>query len=375
MAASIYYVQPLIGPISTALGLSHQASGLIVTMTQVGYGASLLLIAPLADVIENRRLIVGAVLASALALGSAALTGGTISFLVAMLFVGLSAVASQIVVPFASHLVEERIRGRVVGNVVSGIMLGIMLSRPIASFLTDISSWRTVFAVSAAAMTVLAIVLSLCLPQRRPASAMGYAALLASIARLFAETPLLRRRAAYHALLFGAFSLFWTTVPLFLAGPGFRLTQAGIAWFALVGVAGAVAAPLAGRLADKGRTRLATGGAMMLVAVALLLTHIDPGQSSIRLTILALAAIVLDFGVSMNLVVGQRAIFALAPEHRSRLNGLYIAIFFMGGALGSAVGAWSFDRAGWSLASWIGFALPVLALIFFTTERQARSSA
>lgn len=369
IAASIYYVQPLVGPISAALGLSRQASGLVVTMTQLGYGASLLLIAPLADIVENRRLIVAALGASAVASACAALAGNPASFMLAMFFIGLSAVASQIVVPFASHLVPEAIRGRVVGNVVSGLMLGIMLSRPVASFLTDISSWRTVFALSAVAMALLAIVLAVRLPNRRPATGPTYGALLMSMARLLAGTPLLRRRAVYHAFLFGAFSLFWTAVPLLLAGPEFRLSQAGIAWFALAGVAGAIAAPIAGRLADKGWTRPATGFAMAVVGIAFLMTHLGSSGSPVRLAILVLAAIALDFGVSMNLVVGQRAIFALAPEHRARLNGLYIAIFFMGGALGSLIGVWSFAQSGWRLTSWIGFVLPVLALIYYATER------
>ncbi|MBZ5788511.1 MFS transporter [Burkholderia contaminans] len=369
VAASIYYVQPLVGPIGRALGLSRQVEGLVVTMTQVGYGISLLLIAPLADVLENRRLIVGALVASALALGSAAIAQNAISFLVAMFFIGLSAVASQIVVPFTSHLVAESIRGRVVGNVVSGLMLGIMLSRPAASFLTDMGSWRIVFAVSGIGMVVLASVVTLRLPQRFPVSDMSYTGLLASMMRLLVESPLLRRRAIYHALLFGAFSLFWTAVPLYLASPAFQLTQTGIAWFALAGVAGAVAAPVAGRLADRGRTRSTTAVAMIIVAVAFLLAQLSTGRSAVHLAILVLAVIALDFGVSMNLVVGQRVIFALAPQHRSRLNGLYIAIFFLGGAVGSAAGVWCFAHDGWYLTSRTGFALPLLALIFLATEK------
>ncbi|GLQ93508.1 MFS transporter [Dyella acidisoli] len=368
IVATLYYVQPLVGPISAALGLSSQAAGLIVTMTQLGYGISLALVVPLTDVIENRRLIVSALIASTLALIVAGMSDDASTFMAAMFFIGISAVASQIVIPYASHLVAPAARGNVIGNVVSGLMLGIMLARPVASFLTNLGSWRTVFTLAAGGMAILATVLALLLPQRQPPAGLTYGAVLRSMARLYLKTPLLRRRALYHTCLFAVFSLFWTTVPLLLAGPEFHLTQAGIAWFALAGVAGAIAAPIAGRLADRGWGRSLTGFAIIAVASSFLMTHWGTSGTSIRLAILVLSAIVLDFGVSMNFVVGQRAIFTLPPEYRGRLNGLYIATFFMGGAVGSAIGVWSFAQGGWPLTSWIGFVLPTVAMIYYTTE-------
>lgn len=369
IVATLYYVQPLVGPVSAALGLSPQAAGLIVTMTQLGYGLSLALVVPLTDIVENRRLIVASLIASTLALIVAGISESASMFMLAMFFVGLSAVASQIVIPYVSHLVAPSARGHVIGNVVSGLMLGIMLARPVASFLTNFGSWRTVFTLAAGGMAVLATVLALVLPERQPASAPTYRSVIGSMAKLYMETPLLRRRALYHAGLFAAFSLFWTTVPLLLAGPEFHLTQAGIAWFALAGVAGAIAAPIAGRLADRGWSHALTGFAMTAVAVSFLVTHVATPEITLRLAIMVLSAIMLDFGVSMNFVVGQRAIFTLAPEYRGRLNGLYIATFFMGGAVGSAIGVWSFAYGGWFLTSWIGFLLPAFALLYYTTER------
>jgi predicted MFS family arabinose efflux permease len=179
----------------------------------------------------------------------------------------------------------------------------------------------------------------------------------------------LQRRALYQASLFAAFSLFWTTAPLLLAGPEFRLSQGGIALFALAGVAGAVASPIAGRLADKGWTRPATAFALLAVAAAFLITHIGTYGSALSLGLLVAAGILLDFGVTTNLVLGQRAIFVLGAEYRSRLNGLYMATFFAGGALGSALGGLAYAHGGWALASWLGAALPIAALLYFATER------
>jgi len=252
----------------------------------------------------------------------------------------------------------------------SGLMVGIMLARPVSSAIAQVSSWHVVFFLASAGMVVLALVLHKVLPKREPTAGLGYAALLASMGRLALTTPILQRRALYHAFLFAAFSLFWTTAPLLLAGPQFHLTQGGIALFALAGIAGAVAAPIAGRVADRGWTRPATVLAMLAVAASFLLTHLGAEGSSLALGLLVAAAILLDFGVSANVTLGQRAIFALGPEYRGRLNGLYMATFFAGGALGSALGGWAYAQGGWALASSIGVLLPVAALLCFATERR-----
>jgi len=265
-------------------------------------------------------------------------------------------------------MAPEAFRGRVVGNVMSGLMMGIMLARPVAGFITQLSSWHVVFYVSTLVMILLALVLSKALPQRVPVAKLRYSELLKSMWYLALHTPSLRRRSIYHALMFASFSMFWTTTPLLLAGPEFHLSQADIALFALAGVAGAIASPIAGRVADKGWTRPATAVAMLCAATAFLLTHIAPSGSHWALALLVVAAILLDFGVAGNLTLGQRTIFSLGAEHRSRLNGIYMATFFMGGAAGSAIGAWAFAYGGWWLASCFGFALPVLAFLYFLSE-------
>ncbi|ABM56809.1 MFS transporter [Verminephrobacter eiseniae] len=367
LAANIYYAQPLVGLIGASLGLPRAATGLIVTMTQIGYGAGLLLIVPLGDLFENRRLTLVLVVLAAVALLAAGASTQPGFFLAASLFVGLGTVAVQVLVPYAAHMAPEAERGRVVGNVMSGLMLGIMLARPVASFITQLSSWHVVFMLSGSAMAGLALLLGWMLPRRVPTSRLRYADLLASMGRIATTMPVLRRRALYHACLFGAFSLFWTTTPLLLT-ESFHLSQGEIALFALAGVAGAIAAPIAGRVADRGWTRIATWAAMLAVAGAFLMTSIGEPGSHWRLAFLVVAAVVLDFGVSAHMTLGQRAIFGLDPALRARLNGLYMSTFFIGGALGSGLGGWAYAEAGWWLTCCIGFALPVLALLYFATE-------
>ncbi|CAI6231727.1 MFS transporter [Bacillus subtilis] len=369
IVANLYYAQPLVGLISKAIGLSPGSAGLIVTLTQIGYVAGLLFLVPLGDIIENKKLVVASLLLSAAALTLTAFVKHGTLFLAAAFFVGLGSIAAQVLVPFASYLASDAARGRVVGNVMSGLLLGIMLSRPISSLVADIWGWNAIFALSAVVSVILAIVLSKVLPARKPTANTNYTALLGSMWKLLRTTPVLRRRAIYHAFVFGAFSLFWTTVPLLLSGPDFHFSQKAIALYALVGIAGAVAAPIGGRLADRGLTRLATGIALGVVVVSLLLPLMIQSSSPVGITVLVAAAILLDMGVSANLVLSQRAIFSLAPEIRSRLNGLFMAIFFLGGAIGSSIGGWAYASGGWSTALWIGIAFPVIALLYFATEK------
>ncbi|MTV51616.1 MFS transporter [Massilia buxea] len=368
IVANLYYAQTLVGPISAATGLSPAAAGLVVTLTQVGYTLGLLFIVPLGDLLENRRLIVVALGVAALALLTAAFATSGAVFLAAALAIGLSSVAAQILVPFAAHLSSEAERGHTVGKVVSGLLLGVMLARPVASLVADHANWHVVFGGAAVLIGALALVLRVKLPQRMPDATLRYPQLIGSLWTLFATTPVLRRRAAYHAGLFGAFSLFWTVVPQVLASPAFGLSQTGIAVFALVGMAGAVASPVAGKLADAGHSLVATAVALGLGVIGFALPLLVPGSRTVALAVLVIASIVLDMGVAANLVLGQRAIFNLGAAVRSRLNGLYFAAFFAGGAAGSALGGWVYAQYGWHAALLAGMALPVAALLYWLGE-------
>jgi predicted MFS family arabinose efflux permease len=261
-----------------------------------------------------------------------------------------------------------------VGKVVSGLLLGIMLARPAASLIADYAGWRVVFGVASVMVALLAFLLRARLPERVPEAPLSYGRLIGSLWHLFKTTPVLRRRAAYHAGLFGAFSMFWTVVPLMLEGQYFHLSQTGIALFALVGMAGAIASPIAGKLADQGYTLPATAAALVLGVLGFALPLWMPESRIVALGVLVLASIVLDMGVAANLVLGQRALFALGAEVRSRLNGIYFALFFAGGAIGSASGAWMLATYGWRAALLTGMAFPAAALLYWVTEAIAARS-
>ncbi|MFP5517632.1 MAG: MFS transporter [Alphaproteobacteria bacterium] len=368
VVANIYYAQPLVGLIGPAVGLSPETASLVVTLTQVGYGAGLLLLVPLGDLLENRRLVVATLSSTVAALLVAAVAPTASLFLAAAFLIGVTSVAVQMLVPLAAHMAPEASRGQVVGNVMSGLLLGILLARPVSSLIADSLGWRAVFGLSAVAMVGFAVLLWRVLPQRRPQSRSGYRALIGSLGRLLARTPVLQRRTVYQTMMFAAFSLYWTAVPLLLAGSPFHLSQRGIALFALSGAAGALVAPVAGRIADRGWTRPATGFALAMAALSFFVAR--AGEGSIAL--LVVAGLLLDMGVQMNMVLGQRAIYSLGAETRSRMNAIYMAIFFLGGAAGSALAGYAFAVGGWEPVTWIGFAFPALGLLFYLTEFRGR---
>lgn len=366
IAANLYYAQPLIGLIGPDVGLSPRIASLVVTLTQIGYAFGLVLFVPLGDIVENKRLILMAVGTTAVALLLTAFAPSALPFLAAALFIGFSSSIIQMLVPMAASMTDERSRGRTVGNVMSGLMIGILFARPISGVLADLVGWRGVFMLSAGLMVALVALLGWKLPRRQPDSGQSYGALLASLGKILRDTPLLRRRAIYQFFLFADFSLFWTSIPLELAGGDFHYSQSMIALFSLAGAAGALSAPLAGRLADRGFTRAGTAAAILGTFFSFGLAALGQGLASV--IALVLAAILLDFSVQANTVFGQRALYMLAPAIRNRLNGLYIAIFFVGGAFGSAVASPLYEFGGWPAIVAAGLAFPMLSFLYYLTE-------
>jgi len=362
LVANLYYAQPIIELIAPAVGLSAQSASVIVSLTQIGYAVGLFFLVPLADLHENRRLLTISGVAAAISLVGAATSSQPGLFLLVSLLLGLSSVSVQILIPLAAHLAPEALRGRTVGTIMGGLLSGILLSRPLSSLLAQYFGWRAVFYIAAAmTLTTVAIIVTT-LPRRVPQHRATYASLLASLWHLFTRYPVLRQRSLYQALLFAAFSLFWTAAPLELASH-YGLSQSQIGVFALVGALGAMAAPIAGRLADAGHTRIASYVAMIAAAVSYI-----PGLAGGNggLYWLALTGIVLDFAVQMNMVLGQRAIYALDAASRGRLNALYMTAIFAGGAVGSALASTLYTQLGWPGIVAAGSGLALVSLVALT---------
>ncbi|HEY0220131.1 MAG TPA: MFS transporter [Afipia sp.] len=370
IVANIYYAQPLIGPISETFHLDISVSGLIVTMIQFGYVLGLIFLAPLGDLIENKALILTTTAAVIVSLAISFFASNAPTFIAASLLLGLTATATQMLIPVAAHLAPEHKRGQIIGTVMSGLLFGILLARPISTLIAGVFGWRAVYGFSAVAMLGVLAMLSLTLPRRKPVHEMNYVELIRSLWNLLLTTPPLQRRTAYHAMIFGAFSLFWTAIPLILQESPFSLGHIALSLFLLSGAAGAFIAPVAGRLADKGYGDALTFGAIALVTIGFVLVWIG-GHS---LWLLVLAGIILDAGVQMNMLVGQRTIYSLGAHIRSRVNAIYLALFFVGGGIGSALSGYAVSHGGHVSVALIGLCFPAITLILFGMELSKRRS-
>lgn len=369
----LFAAQPLTGPISADLRLPPGLTGLVAMLPQLGYAAGLVLLVPLVDLLENRRLIVATLAACAAALALPAFTRSGTVFLLATLAAGAASSVIQMLVPMAASMAPEAQRGRAVGNVMSGLMLGILLSRPLASLIAGTAGWRAFYALAALANATIAAVLALRLPPRVSSATAGYRALLASMGRLLADEPVLRRHALSAALAMAAFSAFWTAVGLRLAQPPFGLDLHGIALFAFAGASGAIVTPLAGRAGDGGHGPAAQRVAHVTMLAALAVLGIAGAgwfgfdvhaHRDVALALLAGGAALLDAGVIVDQTIGRREINLLNPAARGRLNGLFVGLFFVGGALGAALAGSAWAWGGWSAVCGVGFAFAGAAAAF-----------
>jgi predicted MFS family arabinose efflux permease len=358
--ANNYYVQPLLHAISGEFGVGPGAAGLLVTLVQLGYVLGLIFVVPLGDLLDRRRLVPAILVLTALSLAVAPGAPDLGILAAAIVVVGLTSVVAQVLVPLVASLASPEHRGEVVGSVMTGLMLGTMLSRTFAGLVAQLAGWRAVFAVAAVMMVVLAIVLARRLPEVRPTSSLGYGRLLESVVSLFAHEPVLRRRALYGAIAFALFNLFWTTLAFLLADPPFHFGEAAIGLFALAAVPAPLAAPRAGRLADRGHTRALTIACLAVIAVGFLFAL--AGRDS--LVPLFVAALLVSVGVQSLHVTNQSAIYGLGSDNHSRLNSGY----YFGGMTGSAIAATVFAAEGWAGVVVVGFLVVGLGALVWLAE-------
>ncbi|WP_392842224.1 MFS transporter [Streptomyces sp. LN500] len=367
-AAGNYFAQPLLDVIRADLHIGVTAAGLIVTAAQAGYALGLILLVPLGDVMERRRLAVGLFGLTALFLLLTATAPSGPLLIAGTALTALMSVGAQIVVPFAATLAAPAERGRIVGVVMSGVLLGGLVGRLASGALSELGGWRTAYWMNALLMAAMAVLLHRNLPRLpRPGATtpMPYGGLLRSTLALLREEPLLRMRSAVAAFSMASYSVQLTALTFLLARPPFGWNAAAIGLFGLLGVIGVVGMNVAARLGDRGRVQLVSGvsAALLTLSWPLLLA----GESSPLW--LAVGVISLNVAQQAGLNSSQYVIYALRPEARNRINSGFMTVFFLGGAAGAALASVVWSHAGWTGVCVLGGSLAAGSLVLWVWER------
>lgn len=364
--ANVYFAQPLLDTMADTFGISHATVGIVITVTQIGYGAGLLLVVPLGDLLDRRRLILGQSLLSVLALLAVAFAPTAMALLASMAMVGLLAVVTQVLVAYAAHLADPSERGRIVGVVTSGIVIGILLARSVSGTLSDLFGWRSVYVASAGATLFVVAALSQALPRQTECGArVSYPRLIGSVFTLFVEERVLRVRAVLALLIFAAITTLLTPMVLPLAAPPFSLSHTEIGLFGLAGAAGAFGASRAGRLSDLGFAQRTTGIGLALMLLSWGAIALLPWS----LWSLIVGVVAIDFGLQSVHVANQSLIYRVRPEARSRLVAGYMLFYSLGSASGSISSTLIYAEAGWNGVCLLGATLSGIAFLFWLSTK------
>lgn len=347
------------------VGASERETGLIPTLTQLGYGLAMLVLVPLGDRYERRGLIVRMTVATVAALIFVAVSPNLIALCAASLLLGVASMVPQYIVPYAAGAAAPSERGSVVGSVMSGLLIGILISRTVSGFVGAHFGWRAMYFAAAIAMAVLAALLRALLPPQPAEHEISLRALYGSLVQLVRDQPVLRMHALLGACTFGAFSAFWSTLAFHLESPELGYGSAVAGSFGIIGVVGALAAPLAGKFSD-GRD---SAPVTIISGVCVLASFAIFGVFGRSLIGLGVGVVLLDLGVQASQITNQARVYGLAPSMRNRLNTVYMATYFAGGALGSALGGQAWSLAGWTGVSVVGAALAALSLVVFAIGR------
>jgi predicted MFS family arabinose efflux permease len=355
--ANNYYHQPLLPQMANGVHVPQEWAGYLPALNQAGFGLGLLLFVPLGDLFERRRLVVIS-LGAATAMLVVVAVAPNFSVLAAAIFaLGLVGVAVQLLIPFAAHLAPPADRGRVVGTVMGGMLGGVLLSRTVSGVVGQSLGWRAMYWIAAAVTVGMLLTLLAALPKSQPSARLTYPGLLRSIVGLVRQEPVLRQSCVFGAATFGAFSAFWATLAVHLAGPPFGYGSDVAGLFGVLGVVGVAAAPLVGRAGDRGSLRRMVGLGIGLTVLSFVLF----GLGGHVLWVLVAGVVLLDLGVQVVHVSNQARNYALRPDARSRLNTVYMVAYFVGGMVGSSLGATGWAVAGWAGVCAVGVLLPLLA--------------
>ncbi len=365
VVANLYYNQPLLEDMARTYHVSRGQVGQVSMLTQLGYATGMLLIAPLADMLKRKRLMLLVQAVSIVSLLVAAWSPTIFILLLASFLLGISSMIPQLLVPMAAHLAKPNERGKIIGLVMSGLLIGILLSRTVSGIVGAHFGWRAMFYIAAGLMVIIWLLLFFLLPEVEPEYTGTYGKLMRSLVQLIKEEPKLRLAAVRGALCFACFSAFWTTI-VFLLKQNFNLNSDAAGYFGLAGAFGAVAAGLMGRLSDKMNAFNLSTITLLLILVSFAVFMF----SNHELWGLVLGVIILDMGVQATHIANQSMIFTLSAQARNRINTVYMVSYFVGGALGTFAASAIWVSYQWVGVCWLGVVLSVIAIIVHFSNRR-----
>lgn len=370
--ANLYYSQPLLPTIASSLRVSQTSASLLVTITQLSYGASLLFLVPAADITRRRTLFTILLSIDTLAVAASAAAPGLAVLGGLALLMGVTSVVVQMLIPLAATLAAPAERTRAIGTVMSGLLTGILLSRTFAGIVAEFAGWRGVYAIAAVGMAATTVIGYKLLPDLPPEIEATYGAQLRQAFALIRTQPVLRWRSLIGLCGFGAFSAFWTTVAFLLSRPPYDFNQLELGLFALAGTAGALVSAFAGKHIDAHRKLrwAATGAVQAALLASFALIRLGGAHLLwLGLTVLVVGTLIMDAAVQLSNLLGQSVIYELVPQARSRITAIYMTTMFLGGSLGSWAAAHAYGRWGWSGACAAAAAFPVVGLLAWLGAR------
>jgi predicted MFS family arabinose efflux permease len=369
--ANVYYVQPLLDAVANEFSISNAAVGGVITATQLGCALALLFVVPLGDLLNRRVLLCVELALLAFMLLVVSVSPSPILLLIGMAGLGLLGTAvTQGIIAYAATLSSPSERGRTIGTIQSGVLVGILGARSLAGVVADLAGWRTVFVFSALLAGAMSLAFLRSLPRLSIArTRLKYPQLLLSMVDLLANERVLQVRGVLGMMVFAAFGAFWSALVLPLRAEPYQLPYTVIGAFGLLGIAGALAAARAGRLADRGLGEQTTCLALLCMIVAWAPIALLPHS----LVVLSLGIVLLDLGGQAVHVINQSMIFKTRPEMHSRLVGCYMLFYAAGLGSGAIAATYAFSQAGWAGVCWLGLGISAAALAFWSMTRHTLS--
>lgn len=371
IVANLYYCQPLIILIADEFKIPHADAGTITYLTQAGYAIGLFFMVPLGDKIERKSQILYTTFATVIALIIAATAQSYLVLEIASLLIGITSIVPQLILPLAASLSAPEERGRVVGTIMSGLLVGILLSRTLSGFIGEVLGWRAMFWIASGLCLLLFFIIKKQFPFNKPVFKGSYGQLIGSLFTLIKEQPLLREATLINVFSFAQFGAFWTTMVLLLSAEPFNFNSATIGLFGIVGASGALAAPLVGKLGDKGSSRVAVGYGCLLIALSFIVFYFS-GSSVVGIVI---GIILIDIGLQGVHISNQTRVYSIVPEARNRMNTVFMSFSFLGTAAGSAFGLFLWQFGGWHGVVLGCLSLSALAFLVYAFTYKSKGKA